>query len=158
MTFAAQLRRWARESPAKPAAVDSGRRLTYAELDGLVDSVAGCLIGEGVGPGSVVSSQLPNRIESLTLALAANRIGAVHNPIVVTHGRRELAFILDQAGSAVLVTDDRLEHGRAGAVGVDAPFDPDAVAFLLYTSGTEADPKGVIHSNRTLLAECEAQV
>ena len=34
-----------------------------------------------------------------------------------------------------------------------APVDPDDVCVLAYTSGTTADPKGVLHSHRTLLAE-----
>jgi acyl-CoA synthetase (AMP-forming)/AMP-acid ligase II len=33
------------------------------------------------------------------------------------------------------------------------PVDPDAPALVAYTSGTTADPKGVIHSHRTMLAE-----
>ncbi len=34
-----------------------------------------------------------------------------------------------------------------------APADPDDLCVLAYTSGTTADPKGVMHSHRTLLAE-----
>src|SRR5207342_124704 len=33
------------------------------------------------------------------------------------------------------------------------PVDPDAVCVLAYTSGTTSDPKGVMHTHRTLLAE-----
>ena len=39
------------------------------------------------------------------------------------------------------------------AVGSPAPGDPDAPALLVYTSGTTADPKGVMHTARTLLSE-----
>ncbi len=35
-----------------------------------------------------------------------------------------------------------------------APVDPNAVSLILYTSGTTADPKGVLHTNNTLLCEC----
>ncbi len=37
-----------------------------------------------------------------------------------------------------------------------APQDADAIALLLYTSGTTADPKGVLHSHETLLAEARS--
>jgi acyl-CoA synthetase (AMP-forming)/AMP-acid ligase II len=42
------------------------------------------------------------------------------------------------------------------AVGPPVPRAPDDVAVLIYTSGTTADPKGVQHSSRTILAEIEA--
>jgi len=41
----------------------------------------------------------------------------------------------------------------AAAVGID-PVDPNDIMLILYTSGTTADPKGVLHSNNTLLCEC----
>ncbi len=56
----------------------------------------------------------------------------------------------------------RSPHRHAGAhqdppggpvSGDPAPGDPDAIAVVLYTSGTTAQPKGVLHSHRTLLAE-----
>jgi cyclohexanecarboxylate-CoA ligase len=158
-TFALTLRRWAARQPGKTAVVDDTRRLTYAELDALVDAVAATLQHRGVGCGDVVSSQLANRIESMVLCFAAARIGAVHNPIVTTHRERELGFIRHQAASALFVDDpddDALTgepglHPRPVAVDVGAP------RFLLYTSGSTADPKGVLHSDATLLAECAAQ-
>src|SRR5205823_474546 len=133
--FAARLRDWAGRHPHKTAAVDGRRRLTYAELDVLVDRVAAGLDGEGVRAGQVVSSQLANGVDALALALAANRAGAVHNPLVTTLGRREVSFIVDQAEST-LVVDGDLPAGEPRAA-EDSSCTPDAVAFLLYTSGTE---------------------
>jgi len=42
---------------------------------------------------------------------------------------------------------------EAPPVAGPAPIDPDAPCVLGYTSGTTADPKGVVHTHRTLLAE-----
>ncbi len=46
------------------------------------------------------------------------------------------------------------EATDAGAAG----HDPNAVIAILYTSGTTADPKGVLHSDNTLLCECRATI
>ncbi|HEX4091971.1 MAG TPA: AMP-binding protein [Trebonia sp.] len=68
---------------------------------------------------------------------------------------------------AVVVGDDAPGHGavgyaellggRGGAFRQPRP-DPGDRAVLMYTSGTTADPKGVQHSHRTLLAEATSQV
>ncbi len=142
--------------------IDGARRLTYAELDAFVDSIAARLRGHGVGPGDVVTSQLPNGIEALALCLAANRLGAVHNPVVATYRQREIGFIRRQAASAVFV--DRIDDGLFDTRAIDAaPASgavsgaPDTPRFLIYTSGSTSEPKGVLHSDRTLIAECAAQ-
>jgi cyclohexanecarboxylate-CoA ligase len=186
-TFGERLRGQAARRPDRTAVVDRNRRVTYAELDRVVDSAASALRARGVQAGEVVSSQLPNWLESLVLFYATNRIGAVHNPIGPILGAREVRFMLAQAQSTVFVvprsfrgTDhaalaervrpslpqlrevvvvDGDGGNRAGQF--DLPrvadaHDADAVAVLLYTSGTTAEPKGVLHTNRTLVAECEA--
>ncbi len=157
--FADALARTAVRSPAKRAVVDDARHLTYAELDALVDRIAAALRARHVGADVVVTSQLPNTVEALALCFAANRLGAVHNPVVTSYRDREVDFILRQAASAVFVAgvDDDVFRARAVAgapVAVDEGDDP---RFLVYTSGSTADPKGVLHSDRTLMAECEAQ-
>ncbi|MGQ0804542.1 MAG: class I adenylate-forming enzyme family protein [Actinomycetota bacterium] len=159
-TFSEALARWAAAQPAKTAVVDADRRLTYGELDALVDQVAAALLNAGIGPGDVVSSQFPNGIPSLALCFAANRIGAIHNPIVTIYRDRELDFIRAEAQSARFVDDPGDELFQFGVTNRQLLATGDAKtqdAFLLYTSGSTADPKGVLHSDRTLIAECTAQ-
>lgn len=189
----APLRSAAQRRPERTAVVDGDRRWSFATLDAAVDRFAAGLSRLGVGAGDVVSFQLPNGIEALVVHHAAQRCGAVSNPIVPIYREREVGFILRQARSRVLVVPDTfrrfdhramaedlrastpdLEHvvvvGEPGpssigfdAVGVDGP--PPAVertssdvALLLYTSGTESDPKGVLHSHDTLTYECRSVI
>jgi cyclohexanecarboxylate-CoA ligase len=46
---------------------------------------------------------------------------------------------------------------RGGAV-PDVTRDPGDIVLLLYTSGTEANPKGVLHSHNTLAYECRSMI
>ncbi|MDQ3092651.1 MAG: AMP-binding protein [Actinomycetota bacterium] len=159
-TFADALAGTAARSPHRLAVVDEARRLTYAQLDELVDRVAGVLWARGAGPGDVVTSQLPNGVEALALCLAVNRVDAVHNPVATIYRGREIEFIQRQAASAMVVRrpDDELFEGPPAApTTAHPPDEPDAPRFLLYTSGSTAEPKGVLHSDRTLAAECAAQ-
>lgn len=159
-SFADALARTASRMPGKTAVVDDRRRLTYAQLEELVDLVSAGLLAKGVRPGDIVTSQLANTCEALALCLAANRTGAVHNPVATIYGERELGFVREQAASAVFV--DSVDHDLfAGRAPVPSPgarsSDPAAPRFLVYTSGSTSDPKGVLHSNLTLMAECSAQ-
>ncbi|GMU78316.1 MAG: cyclohexanecarboxylate-CoA ligase [Acidimicrobiia bacterium] len=167
-TFAARLSEHARRTPHKLAVVAGDERLTYSALDARVARVATRLAREGARADGVVSSQLPNGVDALVLALAVNRLGAVHNPIGLIAGPREVDFILDQAASAVFVDspghavlvaggDGGRDDDRAGVAPPVPAAPPDVPRFLVYTSGSTADPKGVLHSDATLTAECAAQ-
>jgi cyclohexanecarboxylate-CoA ligase len=63
----------------------------------------------------------------------------------------DVVTVRSEAGSAMRT----LESLPAGPVPV-APGDAEAIALLIYTSGTTADPKGVLHSHETLLAEARS--
>jgi cyclohexanecarboxylate-CoA ligase len=132
--FAAVLDQWAARQPDKVAVVDDADRVTYAELARRVEGQAASLRA-----GEVVCTQLPNRIDAVVACFAANRAGAVHSPIVPTLGTREAEAVTAQVAG--------LDRRGAG---------PDAVAVVLWTSGTTAGPKGVLHSTATLSAELRA--
>ena len=78
-------------------------RLTYRELDRISDQVAVGLSRRGVGEGDVVSFQLPNWWQFTVLHLAALKLGAISNPLMIIFRERELTFMLGLAESKVLV-------------------------------------------------------
>jgi cyclohexanecarboxylate-CoA ligase len=90
-------------TPDKPASIDAHGATTWAELKRLSDRVALGLLELGVGPGDVVSYQLPNWTEFLVLHYAATRIGAVNNPLIPIYRDREVGFMLGLAKSKVIV-------------------------------------------------------
>ncbi|MGN6691396.1 MAG: AMP-binding protein [Sphingopyxis sp.] len=136
----------------------------------------------GISRGDIVACMVPNWREWLVVAVATAQAGAVMLPIVTIYGAKELGFILRQSGARWLFTPDRfrnVDYARIVAdcgelpalqrhcvtgsdfAALEAPCaiaDPTQVgesdlALLVYTSGTTADPKGVMHSARTFLAE-----
>jgi cyclohexanecarboxylate-CoA ligase len=94
-------------APHALAVVDRDRSWTYRELDDAVDRCAAGLRRRGVTRGDVVSWVLPNWAEAIITHLAAIRLGAVSNPIIPIYRHREIAFILRQARSRVVVVPDR---------------------------------------------------
>jgi acyl-CoA synthetase (AMP-forming)/AMP-acid ligase II len=93
----------ARAMPHAVLAVAGDRRVRAAELAADVVRLATGLRRLGVGPGDVVSWQLPNWIEGAILSFALERIGAVSNPILPIYREREVGFVVRQARSRVLV-------------------------------------------------------
>ena len=170
-----------REHPTRVAVVEGAERLTFEALGEEVRALARLLRARGVDPGDVVSFQLPNGIAAAVVFWASMKVGAISNPIVPIYRQHELRHILGQARTKVaivpesfrghnfrdmyellraqlpeltevlVVGDGQRWHGCEPEASEDVPVDPDDIALLMYTSGTTAVPKGVLHSHNTLL-------
>ncbi|MDH2392111.1 AMP-binding protein [Streptomyces sp. HNM0663] len=163
-------------TPDRPALLQDDRSLTFAELRQRCESVAaGLHTAHGVGPGTVVAWQLPTRIETVLLTGALARIGAVQSPVIPFCRDRETGYALrasqaelfavpgvwrgfDHTEMArrlgaphVLETYDRLPQGDPATL-PPPPADGTAVRWIYWTSGTTSDPKGVLHTDRSLIA------
>ncbi len=184
-TLAGRVRYWADARPDDVAVVDDAGPHPYAEVAEQAARVAAFLAGRGVEAGSVVSIQLPNRVEAVVVAVAVQALGAVINPLLPNYRARELTHVVDIAAPRVIVTpaeyrgfDHRtlVEAVRAdrgvdlvhvvvddGAGGGDVTFtevlaqSPGPlpagtaadVSELIFTSGTEANPKAIMHTEQT---------
>ncbi|HJM93728.1 MAG: AMP-binding protein [Alphaproteobacteria bacterium] len=102
-TFPEALRASVRTAPDRTALVHAERRLSHAELFAQVRRAAAGLESLGVGPGSVVSLQLPNSIELVVAVLAVWELGAVYNPLNPGYRRHEVAAIAGAAKPVVLI-------------------------------------------------------
>ena len=160
---------------------DADRRLTFAEFTERAERVAAGLAAMGVGEGTPVTWVLPTRIETVLLSFALSRLGAVQNPIIHIYRRREVEFCIRQTGAELVVHPGVWSGFDYGAMvdeivaGLDRPCrtlvgyddlpegDPatlppppapaaGTVSWLYYTSGTTADPKGVKHTDASLIA------
>jgi len=111
-----QLSRHALMQPAATALRFMGRTITWAELHGRVTGLAGALHRRGVGSGDRVMILMLNRPEFVETCLAATMLGAIAVPVNFRLTPPELAYLVDDCGAAVLVTEPMLAP-LADAVG-----------------------------------------
>ena len=168
------LRRTARRTPARVAVDYRERSWTYAELDEAVSRAARLLLDQGLAPGDRVGAYGHNSDAYLIGFLACARAGLVHVPVNQNLTGGDLAYIVGQSGSALVLTDPDLAGRLPAAVRTlplryaddsllarlasSAPYDgPEPrsgdLVQLLYTSGTTALPKGAMMTHRALVHE-----
>jgi acyl-CoA synthetase (AMP-forming)/AMP-acid ligase II len=179
-TFWELIERRAALTPDRPVLIQDDRTLTFGELRDRCERVAAGLYGLGVRPGSVVAWQLPTRLETALLSFALTRLGAVQSPVIPFYRDREVGFALRESKAAffavpgtwrgfdhtamahriaadleqppqVLEAYEELPDGDP-AVLPPPPTDGTAVRWIYWTSGTTSDPKGVLHTDRSLIA------
>ncbi|MEU0944202.1 acyl-CoA synthetase [Streptomyces canus] len=168
------LRRSARRTPARVAVEYGERSWTYEELDDAVSRAARLLLDQSLDRGDRVGAYGHNSDAYLIAFLACARAGLVHVPVNQNLAGDDLAYLVGQSGSTLVLADP----GLAGRLPDDVrtlplrdsadsllsrldatpPYDgPEArsedLVQLLYTSGTTALPKGAMMTHRALVHE-----
>lgn len=150
------------------AIVDRDRHLTYAGLREAVAKAAGALVLR-INPGDRVALWLPKSLESVMLMFAVSRAGAILVPVNPVLRPQQVVHILEDSGSAFLITQGARASGlhdapcslllvdelwpacmHSAPLGDEAPGG-DALAALYYTSGSTGRPKGVMVTHHNLL-------
>ncbi|MFB7746103.1 class I adenylate-forming enzyme family protein [Streptomyces sp. NPDC056132] len=162
-------------TPDRPVLLQGDRSLTFGALRERCERVAAGLYGMGVRPGTVVAWQLPTRIETAVLSFALARLGAVQSPVIPFYRDREVGFALRESKAEFFAVpgvwrgfDHTAMARRLGARGIfeaygelpdgepdvlpPPPSDGTSVRWIYWTSGTTSDPKGVLHTDRSLIA------
>ncbi len=92
----------------RPAVIAGSRRLSYGDLQDLVDRVAAGLRGQGVEPGDRVVLRMPNQIEFVASWLAVQQIGAVAVSTMPMLKARELAYVIDDCEPRLAIVSSAL--------------------------------------------------
>lgn len=173
-----QVRRHALMQPDAVALRFQGASTSWSELSSRVDRFAGLLSRRGVGFGDRVLILMLNRPEYLEAVLAINALGALAVPVNFRMTPPEVAFLAQNSGSTLVITDETLSPladavvsqvdslGETIVVGdsfdealakaeqaepVDVP--DDAPALVMYTSGTTGRPKGAVLTHANMQAQ-----
>ena len=175
------LARRARFSPERVALTFGARSWTYAELQREIDAFAASLAQLGVRQGDRVAFLDLNHPNYLLTLFATARLGAIFVPLNFRLTAPELQFALADSGACVLVHSEPFaaaveqirdaipcrafvrtpddEEGRLATACVEPGppqeerfVDGDAVALIMYTSGTTGRPKGAMITHDNLLA------
>ena len=149
-----------RESPAM--ILSDGSQVTYAKLDTQSDAVASRLISLGVQPGDRVGIALGRSAELAAGILGILKAGAAYLPVDVDYPAPRIEFMLKDGSARVVLADGDFEapcpvvsiaEAIAWEISPDLPADlkPGNLAYVMYTSGSTGEPKGVCITHQNVL-------
>ena len=178
MTLVDTIRRHADVMPHKTALHVAGQDISYRQFWQRIETVTESLKAQGIRPGQRVAWLGLNDPAMLVLLFALMRMGGILLPLNHRLANAELQAILAHAQVSLLLSDET--HGATGQAlaarlgvaagnhrlapgaqtGTEAPSESGAgtldAALLVYTSGTTGEPKGALHTQAGLLANCVA--
>ncbi|MGW6622126.1 amino acid adenylation domain-containing protein [Nocardia sp. NPDC055002] len=153
-----------------PAVTANGVTISFGEFDSRVHRLARWLIDEGIRPETVVAVAMTRGIESIVAAHAVCRAGGVYLPLDPHSPAQRADRILGTSRAALVLTTaaDGFTTDRAPVAQVEtldlsgfadtpvsdldrlAPLLPRNAAYLLFTSGSTGEPKGVSVSHEAI--------
>jgi 2-furoate---CoA ligase len=173
--------------PDKLALVQDTRKWNYSRLSVEVDRVASSLHRLGLKNGDRVMTLLKNRIETVVVFWAVQKLGAIFAPINLRASTEEILHCMNDLETRFIIFEDASKHlilnqkfserplligledslgdisygelVKKGTTNVE-PFSEqdDDIAVILYTSGTSGKPKGVPRSHKNEYAATIAHI
>ncbi|AJR06621.1 non-ribosomal peptide synthetase [Photobacterium gaetbulicola] len=170
-------------TPDSVALTFEGQQLTYSELNFLANQLARQIrtrhqqhYRRELKPDTLISLYFERGLEMLVSMFAVLKAGGAYVPISPQYPLERTLFILEDTGSAILLSqrslsgkleqycqsssamppillaDDNSLFGGCPGHNLDLPRHPADLAYVIYTSGTTGKPKGVMIEGRSLVA------
>lgn len=161
----------AARTPDAVAVIDEARTLTYAELDRRANKLAHRLQATGVEPETIVGLHVERSLDVVVGVLGILKAGGAYLPLDPVYPAKRLAYMLDDAEAALVVTQRQLVENlptsyRETAICLDTDWEDiaqqpahapmsgtttDNLAYVIYTSGSTGRPKGVAVDHQNVL-------
>jgi amino acid adenylation domain-containing protein len=144
--------------------------LSYRELDNSANCLAHALIERLGHAAEPVGVMVQHGVRAVVATMAVLKAGKFYVPLDPRYPKDRLAYMLEDTGAALILTDPRnrqsaeeLSVGRVPILSMDdrpaslsagrpaLPIAPDSLAGIYYTSGSTGRPKGIAYTHRYLL-------
>lgn len=163
------------QTPDRVAIKFGDERLTYAELNSKANQLAHYLLAEGIEPESLVGISVDRSIEMVVALLGVLKAGAAYVPLEPNYPPERLQYMIDDAKLATIITHshqlvcdlvnesqtlclDNCEtlhtisrQSKENPSLTDSHSTAKNLVYVLYTSGSTGNPKGVMVEHHSLL-------
>lgn len=169
VTLTKLIAKQAKQHPDKVAIKHNGQSITYEELDTVSNQIAAYFIAHNVTNNDVIAVAIDRSISLVLCLLGLVKAGAAYVPIDPHLPTDRVNFILDNSGAKLLCTVQKYSEQYAGITDKilfdnvllnsrsqpysepDVEYDGNELAYILYTSGSTGQPKGVAIERHSLL-------
>jgi len=161
----------ARKYSNRTAVVTRNQTLTYDQLNQGVDRLAGAILHQRGGRQEPIALLLEQSASAISTILGVLKAGKIYVPLDTTYPQARIEYILEDSQAPVIVTNNRnfllarklAKHNGCQLLNIDeldpisfveepdSHISPDSLAWILYTSGSTGQPKGVVQTHRNVL-------